>query len=236
MILLLDVGNSRIKWRLAGHGHQGAGTASHDALENLAVTLETPGITRILGSNVAGPAVAERLAAMSTRHGLSLEWITANAECCGVTNLYDHPSRLGADRWAALIGAHARCRGTTLVVMAGTATTVDMLAANGHFLGGIILPGINLMRQSLTANTAGLELVTGRLSRTPRNTADAILSGCLHAQAGAVERMFRQLRDPRAHCLLSGGNADEIASMLDIAIQRVDNLVLDGLHRIARET
>jgi type III pantothenate kinase len=235
MILLLDAGNSRIKWRLAGHGVHGAGIATHDALEELAATLETPGITRVLGSNVAGASVAETLSGMVARRGLTLEWLTASARRCGVTNLYTHPAQLGVDRWAALIGARAYSTQATLVVMAGTATTVDMLAASGHFLGGLILPGVYLMRQALTASAAQLAPRTGHFVPVPRNTADAILSGCLNAQAGAIERMFRQFRDPRANCLLSGGGADEIAPLLDIIVQRVDNLVLDGLFQIARE-
>ncbi|GHU12854.1 type III pantothenate kinase [Betaproteobacteria bacterium] len=236
MMLLLDVGNSRVKWRLVGRSVHSAGIATHAALGDLAATLETPSITRVLGSNVAGDEIATTLSAMVARRGLSLEWIVASAERCGVTNLYTHPTQLGVDRWAALIGARARHPRATLVVMAGTATTIDMLAANGHFLGGLILPGVHLMRQALAANTAQLGGRAGRLAPVPRNTADAIFSGCLHAQAGAIERMFRQLQEPYAKCLLSGGGADDIAPLLDIAVQRVDNLVLDGLLQLARET
>jgi type III pantothenate kinase len=236
MILLLDVGNSRVKWRLVGRSVHSSGVATHDALGELAATLETPSITRVLGSNVAGAEIAATLSAMVARRNLTLEWISSSAERCGVTNLYTHPAQLGVDRWAALIGARARHPRATLVVMAGTATTIDMLASNGHFLGGLILPGLHLMRQALANHTAQLEPRGGRLAPAPRNTADAIFSGCLHAQAGAIERMFRQLREPYAQCLLSGGGADEIAPLLDITVQRVDNLVLDGLIQLARET
>ncbi|MDR1855103.1 MAG: type III pantothenate kinase [Azoarcus sp.] len=235
MMMLIDAGNSRIKWRLvAENGVLGAGACTHDATGELAARLETPGITRVLGCNVAGPARAEALAALAARRGLAVEWLASSAQRCGVQNMYTHPTRLGADRWAALIGARGHHAGNVLVVMAGTATTLDILSADGRFVGGHILPGVGLMRQLLADGTAQLPLMGGRYRTRPRDTADAIVSGCLNAQAGAIERVFRQLDDPRAACLLSGGAADEIEALLDIPFQRVENLVLDGLHRIAR--
>ncbi|MCL1860773.1 MAG: type III pantothenate kinase [Proteobacteria bacterium] len=235
MMLLIDAGNSRIKWRLVGENVRASGACTHDAPNDLAVCLETPGITRVLGCNVAGPAKGEALAAIIARRGLALEWITSGAQRCDVHNMYAHPTRLGADRWAALIGARGYHRSRdVLVVMAGTATTLDILSADGRFIGGHILPGVELMRQALSQGTAQLPLMGGRYHSHPRDTADAIVSGCLNAQAGAIERVFRHMGAPGAVCLLSGGAADEIEPLLDIPFQRIDNLVLDGLHRIAR--
>ncbi|MDR2880793.1 MAG: type III pantothenate kinase [Azoarcus sp.] len=235
MMLLVDAGNSRIKWRLVGENVHASGTCTHDAPNDLAVCLETPGITRVLGCNVAGPAKGEALAAIIARRGLSLEWISSGAQRCDVHNMYTHPARLGADRWAALIGARGYHRSRDiLVVMAGTATTLDILSADGRFIGGHILPGVELMRQALSHGTAQLTATGGRYRDHPRDTADSIVSGCLNAQAGAIERVFRHMDSPRPVCLLSGGAADNIESLLDIPFQRIDNLVLDGLHRIAR--
>jgi len=235
MMLLVDAGNSRIKWRLVGENVHASGTCTHDAPNSLAVCLETPGISRILGCNVAGPAKGEALAAIIARRGLTLEWISSGVQRCGVHNMYAHPTRLGTDRWAALIGArgHHPCR-DVLVVMAGTATTLDILSADGRFTGGHILPGVELMRQALSEGTAQLPPTGGRFRNQPRDTADAIVSGCLHAQAGAIERIFHHMGAPGSVCLLSGGAADEIEPLLDIPFQKIDNLVLDGLHRIAR--
>ena len=235
MMLLIDAGNSRIKWRLVGENVRASGACTHDAPGDLAACIETPGISRVLGCNVAGSSRGEALSAMLARRGLSVEWLSSSAQRCGVRNMYAHPSRLGADRWAALIGARGRCpHSKALVVMAGTATTLDILDANGNFVGGHILPGMALMRQSLSTGTAQLPLMGGRYRNRPRDTADAIVSGCLSAQAGAIERVFRYLDDPAAQCLLSGGSADEIEPLLDTPFQRVENLVLDGLHYIAR--
>jgi type III pantothenate kinase len=235
MLLLIDAGNSRIKWRLVGENVRASGVCTHDAPGELAGCIETPGITRVLGCNVAGPARGEALATMIARRGLILEWIGSSAQRCDVRNLYDHPAKLGADRWAALIGARAlHPDRDVLVVMAGTATTLDTLSADGRFTGGRILPGLALMRQALGSGTAQLPTTGGRYRNRPRDTADAIVSGCLDAQAGVIERVFHRMDAHNPICLLSGGAADEVELLLDIPFQRVENLVLDGLHRIAR--
>ena len=126
-------------------------------------------------------------------------------------------------------------RGPCLVVAAGTATTADILRSDGTFAGGVILPGFDLMKRSLAHNTAGLPLAKGRFSNPPRSTADAIETGCLLAQAGAVERAFAAT-DPGAVCLLAGGAAERIAPHLSIPVRLVDNLVLEGLVQIAKES
>ena len=100
--------------------------------------------------------------------------------------------------------------------------------------GAVILPGLDLMKASLNARTAGLPLAEGRFAREPDNTADAIESGCLLAQAGAIERMFESL-EPGAICIVSGGAAARVADCLRIPLRRVENLVLEGLARIALE-
>ncbi len=237
MMLLIDAGNTRIKWRLIERTTVGEGAFGHDRVDTLRTVLEhNPAIDRIFGANVAGPKIADAIAAIAQQRGLSPEWLRSGPLRCGVRNLYDQPEQLGSDRWAALIGARARHPHACLVVMAGTATTVDVLDADGTFRGGLILPGVETMQRALAANTAQLPLVSGHYTDTPRNTADAIRSGCLQAQAGAVERMFRPLADaPNACCLLGGGAADSFAGLLTVPVHRVDNLVLDGLARIAQE-
>jgi len=124
--------------------------------------------------------------------------------------------------------------GPCLVVGAGTATTADILRSDGTFSGGVIIPGLELMRRSLVRDTAGLGLASGRFSGLPLSTGDAIETGCLLAQAGAIERMFR-MTEPGAVCLLAGGAASRISRHLSIPVRVVDNLVLEGLVRIAEE-
>lgn len=233
-VVAIDAGNTRIKWGL----HDGTVwldkgvLATADAAWLRDAADEWPA-SRIVICNVAGPQIGEAIAAsLSGRRDAGIVWLHASAEACGVRNTYEQPEQLGADRWAALIGARARVAGACLVVCAGTATTVDLLDASGQFRGGLILPGFDLMRGALARNTAQLPLAEGVFRAAPRNTMDAIVSGCLHAQAGAIERMFAAIAaEPGAVCLLTGGGAQRLSPHLNIPLQLTDNLVLDGLVR-----
>jgi len=236
MILAVDCGNSRLKWGL--HDQTGwlkTGTAPLSALAKLkGAWKKIPPVDKIVVANVAGRSARQRLEDAFSRRR-AVVWVAATRRACGVTNGYGKPEQLGADRWAALIGARSMFRGPCLVVGAGTATTADVLRGDGTFAGGVILPGLELMKRSLAHSTAGLPLARGRFSAVPRNTADAIESGCLLAQAGAIERAFAAM-EPGATCVLAGGAAGRIAPHLSIPVRLVDNLVLEGLVRIANES
>ena len=238
MDLLLDVGNTRLKWGLHdGVGWQGQGAVLLTALDGFADVLASLGpIRRMLGANVAGATVGGRLGAMLAVRQVASSWIKPQPEGFGVVNRYIEPARLGADRWAALVGARALHGGAALVVTSGTATTADVLDSSGIFQGGVILPGLDLMRLSLARDTAQLPYSDGRFVAAPRRTADAIVSGCLQAQLGAIERMFRQVSsEPDAVCLLNGGAAATLALQLECPVRLVDNLVLEGLSRMLAE-
>ena len=235
-MLLLDVGNSRCKWALVQNGawlHQGvAGNTEWMALQQAFAALPPP--ARILASNVAGEAMAQRLRSVCAGWKSPLEFVTSRVEQCGVRNGYQLPERLGSDRWAALIAAWGQVHGACLVVNCGTATTIDALSAQGEFLGGLILPGAGLMQHSLATNTAQLLAEQGTLQDFPRNTADAIHSGMLRATLGAIRHQYDLLRarDGTVRCLLGGGAAGVIHPHLDLPSERVDNLVLKGLQMI----
>lgn len=232
MILCLDAGNTRLKWGVHDGRRWRAQGACHHA-ECAALTAVLPSdLTRILASNVAGPALATRIEALAATVGVPLDWFRSSAACCGVTNAYEEPARLGADRWAALIGARSLHAGSALVVMVGTATTIDVLDAQGVFRGGLILPGLELMRRSLVRHTAGLPEAQGAYRDIPANTADAIESGTLHATLGAIERMAmaaRRFSSADFCVLLSGGAADRLVPHLDLPTRWVEHLVLEGL-------
>lgn len=239
-VLLLDAGNSRLKWTLAGlDGWLCNGTADYDALESFAVALLShPPAAEAIGCNVAGPAVAEQLETLLAP--LPISWLRPTAELAGVRNGYREPGQLGADRWAALIGARGVAQGDAIVVMAGTAMTVDALTAEGDFLGGLIVPGFKLMRQALAHGTADLGLPEGALADFPHSTGEAIVNGALAALAGAVVEMRTRLAARRkrpVEVFLSGGDAPRLLPLLAPRLAQtlvaVDNLVLRGLERLA---
>ena len=160
-LLAIDAGNTRIKWGLHD-GHEwflrGA-FATADAGTPVAFSHLQPGqsIGHIIVSNVAGPEIANRIKDALYPRGAPIAFIVSQAQQCGVTSRYQAPKQLGCDRWAALVAAYATSRSAPraqLVVMAGTALTVDALTAEGVFLGGLIVPGPQLMRHSLSRGTA----------------------------------------------------------------------------------
>lgn len=236
MILAIDAGNSRIKWGLSRSdgAWQALGAAPVAEMERLHDDWRAlPAPDRIAAANVAGPTVRETLVDLASQWSVTPQWLQSQQQAGGVINRYDNPAQLGVDRWAALVAAWDMCSRECLVVMVGTATTVDVLGADGTFRGGLILPGLGLMKRSLSDNTAGLPLLSGRYVDEPRNTADAIESGCVHAVAGAIERMRARLADD-AECIISGGAAQAIMPRLPFQARWVEHLVLEGVVRLAK--
>ncbi len=238
MILCIDSGNTRLKWGLHdGSGWRAQGALAQNEIARLAeLAGQLPAPQKIVVANVAGGAVAEAMLSALSAWEIEPCFVRSEAQCCGVINGYAHPAQLGVDRWCALVGARQQTTAPVVVVGAGTATTIDTLDENGHFLGGFILPGFDLMRSSLAKNTANLPLADGDWQAYPRCTDDAIASGCIEAQAGAIERAFERIAGhPEASCLLFGGGASRLANLLRCPHQRADHLVLEGLRILAVE-
>jgi type III pantothenate kinase len=228
MMLCLDAGNTRLKCGLHdGQAWRMQHAFSYDALDEMVAALPAMPV-RIIACNVAGPVVRQQIEQLAMRLAAPLDWLESSAARCGVRNGYDQPTQLGADRWAALIAAHALHAEPVVVVLAGTATTIDLLDAGGMFCGGLILPGLTLMRQALARNTAGLPEASGQFRERPTNTDDAIVSGAVQATLGAIERMRAELA-PGARCIVSGGAAAELLPHLVAPVRQIDHLVLEGL-------
>ena len=240
-VLAIDAGNTRVKWGVHdGHGWRATGAVATAQAGALAQSIAgMPRADVAIACNVAGDALEAAIRRACEAMKIGVTFIRSAREQLGVTNGYRDPAQLGPDRWAALIAAHALERGHKVVVNAGTALTVDALTADGQFLGGLIVPGPRLMRQSLDRGTAGLRLTEGAIVDFPRSTPDAITSGAIQACAGAVERLASAMAShgaPPDRIILSGGAAAEIAPWLVLPIAHHDNLVLDGLARIARHS
>lgn len=287
VLLLVDAGNTRLKWALAASGESAAGTwvasgnSGHDELDALSHSWKDADIHVVMASNVAGASMQARLTQLfcnlndslktslktSSTFDSATSWITNSTPAlptvaaivhkspvvtwfssvpnvAGVRNGYCQAHRLGCDRLAAMVGAKTLFPDQPLlVVTCGTATTIDALTADGDFIGGLILPGLGLMATSLAHKTAQLPMVADLAALANHvkqanysdvfadNTEDAIVRGCLSAQAGAIDRALAAHGNPR--CVLSGGAAAWVLPSLRGGVTLVENLVLIGLHTVA---
>ena len=246
--MAIDVGNTRLKWALYDAPHPGAALLAHGAefLDNIDKLAEgswasLPPPDRMLGCVVAGDAVKRRVQEQMELWDVTPSWVVSSAQEAGLTNGYDHPSRLGSDRWVAMIGArhHVLAQGAArplVLVMVGTAVTVECVDAQGRFLGGLILPGHGIMLRALESGTAGLHVPTGEVRLFPANTSDALTSGGTYAIAGAVERMVQHVLQHCGEtpaCLMTGGAGWKMSPSMTRPFELVDNLIFDGLLEIA---
>jgi type III pantothenate kinase len=249
-LLAIDVGNTRLKWALYQTAREGVQLIAQgvEFLENIdrladGSWAQLPHPAYMVGCIVAGDAIRRLVEEQMEIWDVQPYWVVASSYACGITNGYDHPSRLGPDRWVAMIGARHRMlmQGLTrplVVVMVGTAVTVEAIDAEGRFLGGLILPGHGIMLRALEGGTAGLHVPTGEIELFPTNTSDALTSGGTYAIAGAVWRMVRHLHQHTGVeplCMMSGGAAWKMAPSMEGDVELVDLLIFDGLLEIARE-
>jgi type III pantothenate kinase len=247
MILVIDVGNTRVKWAwLTGTGLSDQQAVVHrDAKPGMwtAALLETPERpSRVLISNVAGPVMAKTLSRLSKQvFGVEVELVTAAAEFHGLINGYLDPKLLGADRWLALIGARTKTRSPLCVVDVGTAVKVDSVDANGHHLGGLIVPGIHMMREVLMSRTS--DIARAAEHSTPslagifaNNTIGAVSRGAVFALAGVADRaaeIIEQSTGMKPKVFITGGDAGMITGTMRTRGEIVPDLVLQGLAVIA---
>lgn len=248
--LLLDVGNTRLKWGIAEDGEiHRTGSITQEKIRENGIGVLTSRLPRkidaALVSNVAGTTFGTRLAGVIGAHcGCELRFAKSARNAHGVSNSYKNPRRLGVDRWVAMIGAWAELQSACLIVDAGTAVTIDAIDDDGCHLGGQILPGVVLMAKSLTEHTSDLPPTKpgaagayAGLDMFGRNTRTAIGSGALMAVTGAVERAIRTLRSNAydASLVLTGGDASRILTALEDSPLHRPHLVLHGLMQMLEQ-
>ncbi|MEX0732205.1 MAG: type III pantothenate kinase [Aquisalimonadaceae bacterium] len=245
MKLLVDIGNTRVKWSwwdnyrmdrpgVSAHG----GALPADFRRALA---QGPAPDAVLVSSVAGPVLNDAMRD-AVRHQSAVEcrFLVSPASACGVRNAYAEPATLGPDRWAGLVGAWTQGLAPVCIVGCGTAVTVDVLDADGCHRGGVIFAGLQLSRDALDRGTHRLRRVAdGELPILAADTASAIRTGTLQALTGAVDYLIRQVTDELASSpvvLLTGGDAELIAERLGQHSPVVQSdLVLRGLAAMAGE-
>ena len=253
MLLLIDAGNTRVKWACidadSANDHspfppawEAIASVTHQGFDQLLLSIRHYSVVRCVMSNVAGDAVKQELAQLLSISfpELQIQSFNSQAQCAGVRNHYLHPGKLGSDRFASMIAAHTQFPNKNLIVATcGTATTIDALTVDGDFLGGMILPGLQLMANSLAKNTAQLPHIEqhAQLSNLfATDTDQAIASGCVHAQIGAIHCAVKNLEENTGapvQLVISGGAAVYLVPHLklieDLQWRHSENLVLTGL-------
>lgn len=235
--ILIDAGNTRMKWALVEDGQWRAqGSSDYEDCSALEAHLAN-GIPCYVAS-VASAENERQLAALLASRGIAPTWLKAEMAFADVKNSYLKPQQLGVDRWMGLIAARRRTCEPVLVVSAGTAMTVDALSATGEFLGGIIVAGSALMRQALQQGTARVAETTGVWQAFPRSTADAVTSGAVAALCGAIEQQHAHLAEvvgTPLRCLITGGDAGLLLPHLRLSVEHAPALVLEGIGCVAGE-
>ncbi|HVA55227.1 MAG TPA: type III pantothenate kinase [Gammaproteobacteria bacterium] len=242
-MLLVDVGNTRIKWGCA----QDQVISDYGALEYkdrpITEVLATawaqlPSPERILVVNVAGSPLTQGINRYCHEHfRREPDYVQTTPHACGVTNGYIHPTQLGADRWAAVIGAYHLYSGPACIISCGTAITVDTVTREGRHLGGLIAPGIGVMQRALASVAPAIPKEPGdTVTLYARDTLTAITSGSLYAAAGLLERATTEIQAQQGALtkfLLTGGDAERMQSIIRVQFTLAPHLVLEGLAVLA---
>ncbi len=243
MTVLVDIGNTRIKWATLADGQLvGSRSVVHrDSLDAALAAFASalPEQSRIIAANVAGERTAERLrAVVATRRGTSLDFVTTSAERFGVRSAYADPSRLGVDRWVAVLAAYHRARGAACAIDAGTAVTFDAVDASGTHLGGLIFPGAGLLATALDRNTSDIGATAAApaaargLELLGRNTDAAVGHGAWLALSAALDRAVvtvERALGTRPVVYLTGGDAESLLGWLETRVELRADFVLEGL-------
>lgn len=235
--LLLDAGNTRLKWAVVENSKWLAqGNAPYSDLSALTSVLEPHAACYV--ASVVRTQHEEQMTALLASYSISPIWLTTELTFSDVRNAYLNPHQLGVDRWMGLLASRQRSQVATLVVSAGSAMTVDALSAEGAFLGGLIVPGMVLMQRALQQGVANVAEVSGVCQAFPRTTADAVQSGIIAALCGAIQRQFEHLTEVAGNAprvILTGGDAETLLPFLDLQVELAPLLVLEGMERVTRE-
>lgn len=244
MQLLIDIGNTRIKWAIDEAGEfVAAGSLVHRGLDpdeaaafirELSFDIRSAGVV-----NVAGNSIADAVThSVRERFGVDACFVSTTARCGEVKNGYKVIEQLGTDRWAAIVGAWEEFRTDLCVVDAGTAVTIDMVSADGSHAGGMILPGLQLMAASLNRDTSDIEGFADSPGDVDgadwygRDTRTAVQRGALFALQSAINesacRYFSDSADtPRV--VVTGGDAAKLLPFQSCVSEHRPDLVLQGL-------
>jgi type III pantothenate kinase len=250
MKLLIDIGNTRLKWAYEENGRlQLAGSrihrgAAHTEIHEFVAELQqVPDSAAAL--NVAGSAIEQVLcSALRDRFGIGLQMVRTSARCGEVTNGYSVFEQLGVDRWAAIVGAWQMCRRPVCVIDAGTAVTIDLVTNNGQHQGGLIVPGLMLLRTSLLRHTSDIDGFVSQSIGAPASdgwlgtdTRSAVERGVLLMLGATIDSAIARMTGMGSlpEIIITGGDAPLLAPLLGYPVEQHPLLVLEGLNYLATE-
>jgi len=224
-VLLIDAGNSRIKWRYqsADQAMVRGGCDHADVVDQ-----QWPEVARVLVSSVHdNPWLRHQL---EQQFGTSLVWLSrAIEDSPAFQHCYPHPERLGVDRWLAMLGARQHAEGPLLVVDSGTALTIDLLSSDNCHQGGFIVPGLTLAQQALWQNTERVrpyadEDVSKQL-QPGMDTVSCVTAGVRRQQVALVQQLISEYQSYTS--FFTGGDGEWLANSLDQTYW--PELIFDGL-------
>lgn len=235
-ILLMDIGNTRIKWCYAGQGELSfeQSLRRDDAgFDHQLLCLDAKNVRQIWVSCVAQSAVNASIREWARMHRLSEpHFVQSPAVAFGLKNAYPSPERLGVDRWLAMLGARQLVTTPVCVIDAGTALTLDVVDEQGQHLGGLIVPGLQMMQRSLMNNTGQILMdQPGKLADLGANTTEAVQSGTHQALAALIDSkvMSLQARWPDLTTFITGGDVGTLLPMLQVTAHHQPDLIFRGL-------
>ncbi|HDY85776.1 hypothetical protein LCGC14_1208840 [marine sediment metagenome] len=245
MRILVDIGNSRVKWALMDRNSLAESQSFDRNKTGIKASLNKEwktlsDIESVYIANVAGQKIADQVTEwIEKQWKITPKFIQAEKKHFGVTNAYDEPEKLGVDRWLSLISARQHARLAQCVIDCGTAITIDIVTKTGEHQGGMILPGINMMKNSLVNNTDALnhDVDNQEFTTLATNTFSAIQAGTLYTVTAALERIISDLRqsfDGRIRFIITGGDAETLIPLLANDVHYYPNIVLKGLAFYAR--
>ena len=246
MILLIDIGNTRVKWACMKSGRMGDSESFVRNKTGIKASInkawkDLTNVKAIYVANVAGEKIAQQLSEWSEKQWeLTPVFVQSEQKRFGVTNAYESPEKLGVDRWLALIAVRQHARQATCVIDCGTAITIDIVTKAGQHQGGLILPGLNLMRTALTSNTDALNEQSDNkeFKVLATNTYSAIQAGTLYSVTATLERIIDDLKQSfnnRIRFIVTGGDAETLLPLLNDNVAHYPDIVLKGLAYYARQ-
>lgn len=243
MLLLIDAGNTRIKCLLLNGSDLKAEVyfASNDYVAGMnSWLMGVKGLGRIVVSNVIGKEFEDWLTLQCRGLGLVVPEFPKTATMkLGVSLSYEDHSRFGIDRYLAMAAAYELVGGSVLVVDCGTAVTVDAVDENGMHRGGVIMPGIEMMKHALMLKTKEIDEEDAEgIDVFAHSTSAGVSSGVLMAVVGGIREVLERqsgLINSESQCLITGGSSGVVTEYLGLPCRVCHNLVFDGLKMFAKQ-